>query len=293
MLLSEKMKKTSELSDTQKAVVDYMLKYPERLKSMSLQEIAKETYTTPATLVRLAKKFNYEGFVPFCDAYLKEMDYLYSQVSTVDANYPFSSKDSIPEIANKIAVLEKEAIEDTMTLMDYDGLKKAVKILSECETIHYCGISFNHLLGEMFANKMMRIGKKVMVNSMESDLLYSSALVNEKDAAIVVSYTGSMPVIRNMMKLYKAKNIPVIAITSFGQSYLRENADVTLTISTKEKMYRKIAGFNNETSVKLILDILYSCYYSLQYDKNKEQKGKLSSMIESWKRTSNEIIDED
>ncbi len=292
MLLIEKMKKTSDLSDTQKKIIDFMLEYPERLKSMSLQDIARETYTTPAALVRLAKKFGYTGFVSFCDAYIEEMEYLYSQTSTVDANYPFSSKDSIQTICHNIAVLEKEAIEDTMSLLDFDGLKKAVKILDACETIHFCGISFNHLLGESFANKMMRIGKKVIVNPLESDMLYSSALVDGKDAAIIVSYTGSMPVIKNMLKLYKSKKIPVIALTSFGPSELRQNADVTLTISTREKMYSKIAGFSNETSIKLLLDILYSGYFSNRYEKNKEQKNKLSSMIESWKRTSNEIIDE-
>ena len=292
MLLSEKMKKASDLSDTQKKIVDFMLEYPERLKSMSLQDIAAKTYTTPAALVRLAKKFGYTGFVSFCDAYIEEMEYLYSQTSTVDANYPFSSKDSIQTICHNIAALEKEAIEDTMSLLDFDGLKKAIKILDACETIHFCGISFNHLLGESFANKMMRIGKKVIVNPLESDMLYSSALVSEKDAAIIVSYTSSMPVIKNMLKLYKSKKIPVIALTSFGPSDLRQNADVTLTISTREKMYSKIAGFSNETSIKLLLDILYSGYFSNRYEKNKEQKNKLSSMIESWKRTSNEIIDE-
>lgn len=51
-----------------------MLEYPERLKELSLQEIEKETYTTPATLVRLAKKFGYAGFVPFCKAYQKKMN---------------------------------------------------------------------------------------------------------------------------------------------------------------------------------------------------------------------------
>ena len=292
MLLSEKMKKASDLSDTQKKIVDFMLEYPERLKSMSLQDIAAKTYTTPAALVRVAKKFGYSGFVPFCNAYIEEMEYLYSEVSTVDANYPFSSKDSIQTICHNIAALEKGAIEDTMSLMDYDALKKAVKILDTCETIHFCGISFNHLLGEAFANKMMRIGKKVLVNPLESDMLYSSALVDDKDAAIIVSYTGSMPVIKNMLKLYKSKKIPVIALTSFGPSGLRQNADVTLTISTREKMYSKIAGFSNETSIKLLLDILYSGYFSNRYEKNKEQKNKLSSMIESWKRSSNEIIDE-
>lgn len=292
MLIIEKMKNTQNLSTSQQAIIDFMINEKHHLHEMTLEDIAKHTYTSPSALIRVAKKFGYQGFVEFKKVYLEELNYLDTHFDTIDANIPFIKTDNIMAISHKIATLERETIEDTMSLIDHDSLRQALNYMKQADTIHYCAVSFSSLLGENFALKMSRIGKRVSLCQLESEYLYSSSLVKENDIAIVVSYSGGFPLIKKMIDMYKSHHIPVIAITSFGQSYVREHADVALTISTREKMYSKIAGFSNETSIKLILDILYSCYFSLDYDKNFQFKKELSQMLEKHKVAHTDIINE-
>ena len=153
-------------------------------------------------------------------------------------------RDNIMDISYKIATLQKETIDDTLSLIDHDTLRRALNLIKTTDMIHFCGVSFSHLLGENFALKMSRIGKKVFISHLEQEYLYSTSLVSKNDMALIVSYSGALPIIKNMVDMYKAKNIPILAITSYGQSYLRSQADVTLTITTKEKMYSKIAGYS-------------------------------------------------
>ncbi len=63
-------------------------------------------------------------------------------------------------------------------------------------------------------------------------------------------------------------------------------ADVTLNITTREKSFSKIAGFSSLTSINLILDILYSCLFNLNY------KVNVAKQVETNRVIDNEIITE-
>lgn len=291
MLLTE-LVKTKSLSEIQHDVFAYMVDHHEEIADLTLAQLAAATYTSSATLVRLAKKFDFGGFIEFRDALVDELDYLDRQVKGIDANRPIAPDDSLMSVASKISILEKEALDETLSLLDHDTLRKAVNILRDAKTIHLCGVSFNHALGNLFAGKMMRLGKPVILCPYEEDYLYTAALIEKQDAAVMISYSGSLPIIRRMMRMYQNAQIPIIALTSYGPSDLRTTADVTLTIVTREKMYSKIAGFSNETSIKLLLDILYACYFSLDYQHNDLKKQALGHQIESYKSVENVIIRE-
>lgn len=68
------------------------------------------------------------------------------------------------------------------------------------------------------------------------------------------------------------RKIPTIAITSFGENTLSQMASCTLTMSTKESMFHNISDFSSHLSVHLILDILYSTYFLMDYDHHYQTK---------------------
>ena len=87
--------------------------------------------------------------------------------------------------------------------------------------------------------------------------------------------------------------IPIIAITNIGENTVSRNADVVLRICTREKLYSKIATFSTDISFEYILDLLYSCIFALNYDKNVERKTKISSMIEKGRFSTIDIMKEE
>jgi hypothetical protein len=59
---------------------------------------------------------------------------------------------------------------------------------------------------------------------------------------------------------------------------------VTFTISSREKLYSKIANFSTEESINYILNTLFSCYFSQNYEENLKNKIAKTIKIESKKR---------
>lgn len=279
MLLIEKMKRLEKISDTQQSVVDYMFEQKERIENQTAKEIAKVIYTSPATLTRLSQKLGYRGFEELKVDFLKEQKYLNKESRNINPNYPFDKGDSFMTIANKIGNLTKETIDDTLELIDQNQLYKAVEYIEQAEVIHISAISFPLILARDFQLKMRRLGKIVEITDLVGEQLYTLPIVREKDIAIIISYSGEIPLLKEMSQIYKERNIPIIAITSLGENSIKNISDVVLEITTREKLYSKVAEFSSQSSMKLVLDILYACYFSTNFDDfliAKKELGKRS-----------------
>lgn len=81
-------------------------------------------------------------------------------------------------------------------------------------------------------------------------------------------------------------------MSSLGDNRLKKYADVVLHISTREKLYSKIGGFSNEYSIKLILDILYSQYFALDYETHLKKRIDISQKAEVTRVSSIDILKE-
>lgn len=57
-----KLRDYRNLSAAENQVREYILKYPKKVLEYTVYELAKESFTSPATVVRLCKKIDIKGF---------------------------------------------------------------------------------------------------------------------------------------------------------------------------------------------------------------------------------------
>lgn len=290
MLITHKIEKT-HFSESEAIIIDYILKVGEDIKNMSINAIAKETYTSAPLLIRIAKKLGFSGWSEFKEAYLKELDYLYNS-NDIDASVPFVVSDDFMTIAHHISQLQIETIQDTMKLLEHDQLYKAMRLLRDSEEIDLYGVSDKVLHAQQFTQQMLFIHKNAHICSLPSDAKVLAAMSNSKHCAILISYSGETDFILRIARILKKKHTPIIAITCIADNDLSHLADVTLRISSREMLHTKIGDFATSQSVKCILDILYGCIFSLDYKNNLNEKIKIAKEIDD--RVSGfEYIDEE
>ena len=279
MLIEQKIER-ARLSQSQQLIADYLLEKRSNIKDMTIKELAVATYTSTGTIIRLAKKLGYHGYEDFKADFLKEVYYLDTHFKNIDPNFPFVKTDNIQKIASKVTLLAQETLSDTLALLEHDNLQKALRIMQKANQIHLAAISYSLLLGQIFKLDMLRIGKNVNI-------------CNTNGCIIIISYSGEIHNLCSLARTLKGRSVPIIAITSLGDNELKKYADVVLHISTREKLYSKIAGYSNENSIKLILDILYSCYFNLMYDDNLARRIAISKQAEVGRESTLEIMKED
>lgn len=291
MLLKDKMK-DYPFSNTEKVIVDFILDKKMAIADYSANAIAKETFTSPSLLVRIAKKLGYSGWSKLKDAYLKEESYLESSFLNQDANFPFTPDNNYMEIAGSISSLFSESIKDTYALLDYATLNKAVRLMKKARKIKLFALSDLSYFCDLFIFRLYRIGKEASICKLNGDFLLEAARMDSNDLAIFVSYSGETPKLLEALPFIQQNHVPIIVLTSIGENSLSDAADVVLHISTREKEYTKIGPFVSQSSIHLLLEILYACYFSCDYEHNLEFKIHYSRLIEHKRMIQNEIIEE-
>lgn len=291
MLLIEKIEYQT-FSNSEQAVIDYILDKQLDIEHLTTAEIARATFSSKSTLVRTAQKLGFSGWQDFKVAFLKELIYLNHTDSQIDANIPFQKTDNIQQITHQLANLKKEVIEDTHSLLSYKTLTQAIRTLAASQTIHVFATSNNTLLPLTFQQKMSRIRRDVRVHSLAGEQYFDAYQALLGSCALLISYSGETIPLLQVANILHRRKIPIILLTSIGENSISQLTDCRLFISTKEKLYSKIATFTTDESILYLLDILYSGIFALNYDENLSFKIESASYIEVNRQASSKIMEE-
>lgn len=279
MSILRKLELGNNFSTTEKAIATYILENGYEILDMSTVTLAKKTFSSPATITRLCQKLGYKGFNDFKIAFSSQLHIIFDN-SKINANFPFNKDDSITTIMNNIASLSKEAISYTVDSINPTTLSKIIHILDKAKIIDIYGVSGPLRIASDFQYKMFRIGKNVQIAPMINEQLFQAAQSNSDHCAILISYSGETNEVIDAAKLLKLRNVPMIGITSVGESRLSKLCDYILTLDSREQIYSKVSTLGSTMSIHILLDIIYSCIFVRHYDQHLEFKLNTDNIID-------------
>ena len=274
---------------SRRSIGDFILKEKNDLHKYSLQEIADQTYTSKAAVVRFAQALGFSGWKEFVKAFTEEQSYQAQHYSNIDANFPFTKDSRRKDIINQLCSLQVESLLDTADLLNEAPLDECAALLLGSRRVAMFGLNPNFVLAELFKRKMLSIGRQVELPS-QGDVGLLAHSLDKYDCAVIISYSGNSPTTGalSVLPTLKQRNVPIIGITSVGDNLLRQKADYTLSISSYERLYSKISTFGTENSILFILNVLFSICFAADYDANLERKIGTARELESTRRVTNE-----
>lgn len=274
---------------SRRSIGDFILKEKNDLHKYSLQEIADQTYTSKAAVVRFAQALGFSGWKEFVKAFTEEQSYQAQHYSNIDANFPFTKDSRRKDIINQLCSLQVESLLDTADLLNEAPLDECAALLLGSRRVAMFGLNPNFALAELFKRKMLSIGRQVELPS-QGDVGLLAHSLDKYDCAVIISYSGNSPTTGalSVLPTLKQRNVPIIGITSVGDNLLRQKADYTLSISSYERLYSKISTFGTENSILFILNVLFSICFAADYDANLERKIGTARELESTRRVTNE-----
>lgn len=292
MLIIEKLKSDTSLSKAEKSVANKMIELQLEIENISIRELAKLSYTSTSAITRLCHKMGFEGYNELKKKYLEEVKYLNEHFEHIDANIPFHKDDNVAKVLSSIANLYQETAKDTLSLIQYYDMLEAVKLLEKSRHIYVLCMGSSLELGKIFAEKMARIGVHVTVSENFNEQYYQSYNSSFDDCFIIISYSGTILKIQEYIDNIKRHHAKSILITSLGESDLKKNVDVSLTMTTRERLYSNISSYSTIVSTMLLLDMLYSLYFYHRYDYYFDYKKELAIAYESCRKASHYVMEE-
>lgn len=268
MNLIKALQEKKNFSQYEKELADYILEHSEEVIRMSIRDLSKSSYTSTSTIIRLCKKLNLSGFKEFKINFSRELEAEYKQISKVDANVPFNSRNSMIVVSKKIAELSKDTIDLTQQLFNDQLLNKAVKMIMKADQIFAVGVSNSFVKLNDFHLKMLRIGKYVHLVHSQPDQVFLATNATTRDVAILLSYSGTTAEIENIARIIKRKKIPMIFISSNLNCYVAKIADVIIPLPNQEDAKANISAFSSQTAIFYALNVLYACIFKMNYEEN-------------------------
>lgn len=242
-------------SATEQEIAGYILENPHLVVDMSIHELAKHTFSSASSIVRLCNHTGYSGYKEFRKAVTYEL--AMREQSKRTQQQEISHSDSLQDIIDKITYANIISLEETRELVDVEVLKSCVDLIKGARVIYIFGLGSSLVAAQDAYLKFLRLDKLCVINADWHSQLLQAKNAREEDLAIVVSYSGSTPEIVECMKILKENKTPVIAITRCINSPVSELADKILYTTANESVFRS-GDMASRISQLNIVDILYT-----------------------------------
>lgn len=267
------LKENKELSKNERILEDYILKHPEDVLKMSSKDLGKECFVSTATVYRLCDKLGLSGFSDLKIKITSSLDDYRKSNEDFNFDFPVNQFQTHYEIIQKIKEDYEQTLNLTANLFSLDQLRLIASAkMEKAQIIDVYTSAGNINFALNFQFQMQEIGIQVNVPVDEYQQRLIAASSNENHLAIIITF-GGRGILSDILPriLHKVKT-PIVLISSYDYTFKDFDPDYQLYISSYENHYKKISSFSTRLSILYILDVLYTCYFKLDYQENIEKK---------------------
>lgn len=266
------LKENKELSKNERILADYILKHPEDVLKMSSKDLGKECFVSTATVYRLCDKLGLSGFSDLKIKITSSLDDYRKSNEDFNFDFPVNQFQTHYEIIQKIKEDYEQTLNLTANLFSLDQLRLIASAMKKAQIIDVYTSAGNINFALNFQFQMQEIGIQVNVPVDEYQQRLIAASSNENHLAIIITF-GGRGILSDILPriLHKVKT-PIVLISSYDYTFKDLDPDYQLYISPYENHYKKISSFSTRLSILYILDVLYACYFKLDYQENIEKK---------------------
>lgn len=230
------------------AIAKFVIANPSQILSLNATQLAKLSYSSPASVVRFCKKLGFKGFVDFQRQFNYEMGL--SNQKTKDAT---EFNRNTKETADFVLDMYHTAIHETRNLMDDQKLKRIIGWMLKAKSIDFYASSHNFTKVQNMCLKLssLNIHAKAF-NDMHQDYLQHAD--SSTCLCVLLSHTGHNPLILEIAKTLKNEKFKLVGITNAREQALEKFCDESIYLYTANGPIQAIPF---GVSVDFILDVIY------------------------------------
>ncbi|MGJ9383541.1 MurR/RpiR family transcriptional regulator [Salipaludibacillus sp. CF4.18] len=229
-----------------KKIADYILEQPDEIIHSSISQVADNLCVAESTIFRFCKKIGFKGYRAMKIS-------LASEVATCRAYLNGFNQESITE---KVFKSNIHALEETLSIIDGEVLKEAVKSILLANLVHFYGDGGSGATVLDAHHKFINTGIPTASYTDSHLQLMSASQLSDQDVAVFISQTGSNHDILKALEIAKNNGATTIGITTLTKSPLSDGVDIPLYTISDETDYRSEA-LSSQLAQLSIIDALY------------------------------------
>ena len=240
------------LTKSERRIADYIVNHTGEVMEQTVSDLAVHAQSSEITISRFCKKLGCSG--------LKELKLMLAtelSAAPQKAFHDIQAGDTGRDVAAKVFANIAEGLQDTLSLLDYDALDAAARLLLKARRIYVFGFGNSATVCMDMATRFLRLGLAIREYADSHMQVTAAALMTADDVVIAVSHSGATKELLQSVQAAKKAGARVIVITSHGQSPLAALADICLCGMGREVQYTSEAGASRLIHMA-IGDVLYT-----------------------------------
>lgn len=263
------------LTPLEARVLDSMTNRADFSETTALKAVATSADVSEAMIIKIVKKLGFSGYREFRHALTN-----YKSSETASLYSEISPDDTSQEIVEKVFRTAKQALEETLAILDITAFDRAASILHSARHRDFYGIGGSAQIARDAAHKFLRIGLRAGVQDDAHMMLMSASVLGPEDAVLAFSHSGTTRAVLEPLEIARSKGARTIAITNYVDSPITSVVDVVLCSTAQgspllgENAAARIAQLN-------ILDALFVVIAQQDAEFYENNLSKTMSAVES------------
>lgn len=255
----------SFMTPRERQAAEYVLANPAQAAAMSVEELSAASGSSTASVLRMCRKVGLGGYRDFVrllssDVALRER----GEVSFGEIH----PGDSLEAIAGNVIRNSTYALENTLSILDQEELRRAVTLLCKARRIDFYGVGASGNVAQDAYSKFLRIGALCTTSANPHTQILTAMSLTPQDAAILISYSGETLDMLSLQQVIRQRGTPTISITQYGSNALATASDIRLFTTASEPLVRS-GPMTSRLSQMVMLDILYIAVCTEKFDQIK------------------------
>jgi DNA-binding MurR/RpiR family transcriptional regulator len=264
-----------DLSETEKRIADYILQFPEKMMHQSITQVAEDIGVATSTVFRFCKRIGFKGYQTMKLAIAAEIA---SPIREM-VEEKIQEQDHERAITEKIFNTSIRTFKDTIQMMDFASLKKAVNLILDAERVEFYGLGASGIVALDAHHKFIASGISTVAYTDPYLQLRAASQLGCKDTVVIISTDGGGEDVIRLLKTVKETGANIIAITSFKKSPLSQKADLVLNTVSSDREKQMDDTFSRIVQLSLI-DSIYMNVINAQKTAGKNTIEKIKNFFQ-------------
>ena len=235
---------TDKLNKNELELLDFCMKNPNSVKTMKINDLAENTFTSSASIVRFCKKLGFTGFAEFKASFALN-------IKNSEENFKNHFKENSPNLFKDI--------DKSIELINEDVLDEILELLHNANRIEFFGEGSSRIVCSEVAKKFRTIGKTAFNYDDNSMMYISAASLTENDVIFAVSISGETVQVLKALNIAKTKGAKIISLTDISNNSQSKLSDKCLYV-TSTSFTRENNSIVSRTQALIIAEYVFFRY---------------------------------
>ncbi|MCF7954093.1 MAG: MurR/RpiR family transcriptional regulator [Spirochaetales bacterium] len=251
------------ISDSERKVASYVLKEPKKTLHFNVRELAKQSGTSQAAVIRFCKHSGFDSFNNFKLRLARDVFQDYDERYIPDLD--LESEPMPSTVLRGVIDRTQRSLSSLERTIDPETVEQAANAIFGAGSITLFGVGASGVVAFDFMQKLVRLGISVFYTQDTELQLTAASNMRTSDIAFIISYSGENDNMIEAVEQIRKRKVQIISLTMDSDNTIRTSADIKLLVPVSERIYRQGAATSRINQLAVI-DMLYSLMVSKNLD---------------------------